>query len=228
MYTCKPCTQVYTRGRCISSLCFFARMSAAVISPYLMDFVWGLLELNTWHQRAPMPAGWGSQHFMRHVSAHPVFPHNPLPLQQVKVQHLLGPENFCHPVVWGYVDKWSMISESLRFLTVAEYFNICDLYLKRWGWVTLENSRNLVLGILWYGVELLCSLLKAVSSHESQLWSINAFFSIKRVLLMHLLVNACVFVVKLVCRLLFTTFYVVFMAESRRSGIKQGELGPVL
>lgn len=112
MYTCKPCTQVYTRGRCISSLCFFARMSAAVISPCLMDFVWGLLELNTWHQRAPMPAGWGSQHFMRHVSAHPVFPHNPLPLQQVKVQHLLGPENFCHPVVWGYVDKWSMISES--------------------------------------------------------------------------------------------------------------------
>lgn len=52
-------------------------------------------------------------------------------------------------------------------------------------------------------------------------------FSIERVLLMHLRVNACVFVAKLVCRVLFTTCYVMFMAESRRSEIKQRELGPV-
>lgn len=82
--------------------------------------------------------------------------------------------------------------------------------------------------VIWVGVVLLYGLPKAASSDESQLWSANAFFSIVRELLIHLLVNACVFVAKLVCRVLFTACYVMFVAESRRSGIKQGELGPVL
>lgn len=60
--------------------------------------------------------------------------------------------------------------------------------------------------VMWFGAELLCGLLNAVSSHESQLWRVNVFFPIIGVLLMHLLVNASVFVAKLVCRVLFTTF----------------------
>lgn len=80
--------------------------------------------------------------------------------------------------------------------------------------------------VIWFGVQLLCGLLKAVPSYKSQLWRANTFFLLC-VLLMHLLVNACVFVAKLFFRMLFTMLCHVH-AESRISGIMQGELGPVL
>lgn len=142
----------------------------------------------------------------------------------------LGTSKFCHPVVWRYVDRWSMVSKSHWDLLLWQNTLTSVTFISKggveWPWRTagIFSWETCDMGwscaVVWLAESCFISWISTVEC--------KCFFSIVRVLLMHLLVNACVFVAKLVCRVLFTACYVMFVAESRRSGIKQGELGPVL